>query len=46
MVENLLEHCGFKQAHNSGVVDDVPDDGGTIIRRGNGLGVVLVDSDV
>ena len=46
MIKNLLEHGGLKQAHASSVVDDVPNDGGTIIRRGNSLSVVLVDLDV
>ena len=46
MIKNLLEHGGLKQAHASSVVDDVPNDGGTIIRGGNSLSVVLVDLDV
>lgn len=25
MIENLLEHGGLEEAHDSGVVDDIPD---------------------
>ena len=46
MIKNLLEHGGLKQAHASSVVDDVPNDGRTIIGGGNSLSVVLVDLDV
>lgn len=46
MVEHLLEHGGLEEAHASGVVDDVPNDGRSIIGRGNGLSVILVDLDV
>ena len=46
MIEDLLEHGRLKEAHASGVVDDVPNDGGSIVGGGNGLGVILVDLDV
>jgi hypothetical protein len=46
MIEDLLEHGGFEQAHASSVVDDVPNDGRTIIGGGNSLSIVLVDLDV
>ena len=46
VVEDLLEHGWLEQAHNSGVVDDIPDNAWTIIGCWNGLGVLLVDFDV
>jgi len=46
VVEHLLEHGGLEEAHASGVVDDVPNDGRSIIGGGNGLGVILVDLDI
>jgi hypothetical protein len=31
VIEHLLEHSGLEEAHDSGVVDDVPNDGRSII---------------
>ena len=31
MIEHLLEHGGLEEAHDSGVVDDIPDDARAII---------------
>ena len=46
MVEHLLEHGGLEEAHDTGAVDDIPDDGGAIVGRGDSLGVSTVDLDV
>jgi len=46
VVENLLEHGRLEEAHHSGVVDDIPDDGGAIVGRGNSLSVLTVDLNV
>ena len=46
VIENLLEHRGLEKAHHSGVVDDIPDDAGPIVGRGDSLGVLFVDLDV
>ena len=32
MVQNLLEHGGLEEAHDSGAGNDIPNDGGTIER--------------
>jgi len=46
MVGDLLEHGGLKEAHDSSAVDNIPDDGGSIIRGADSLGVVGVDLDL
>jgi len=46
VVEDGLEHGGLKEAHDTGVRLDVPDDAGAIVRRRDGVGVVLVDLNI
>lgn len=46
MIEHLFEHGGLEEAHHSGVVNDVPNDGRTIIRRGDSLSILLVDLNI
>jgi len=46
VVEHLLEHGGLEEAHDSGIVNDVPDDARAIVGGRNGLGILTVDLDV
>jgi hypothetical protein len=46
VIQNLFEHCRFKETHDSCVVYDVPDDAWAVIWRRDSLGVSFVDSDV
>lgn len=46
VVEDLLKHGRLEEALDSSVVDDVPDDGGTVVGGRDGLVVLLVDLNV
>lgn len=46
VVEDLLEHGGLKEAHDTSAVDDIPDDRGAVEGRGDSLRVRTVDLDV
>lgn len=45
VIEDLFEHGGLEQTHDSCVANDVPNDARAVIRRRNSLGVLLVDVD-
>ena len=46
MIKNLLEHSRFKETHNSGVGNDIPDDAWTIVWRWDSLGISFVYFDI
>ena len=46
MIDYLLEHGGFKEALNPNVLEDIPDNAGTVVRSRHSLSVVLADLNV
>jgi hypothetical protein len=45
MIEDLLEHGRFEEAHDSGIADDVPDNARSIEGGRNGLVVIFVNAN-